>query len=234
MVRLGISGLLERLNALLRLLGSSPIARALAPSDLTLELRSLRSTIITRFITIADLSATRRGPAWSSRIAGWELTPRRVGLPMLMRSSFARMSTSLPRRPDPVLVLLTSSVSGGLRPSLAGSTLALTVSRPARRSLMFQPACSLTPFRGLLHQRLRPGPLPARAAPVASGWSNSCRVGYPPPTGVTHPSHGALRIRVYVGSDIMQSIFSVAARRERLCQASGGGSPRRCVKNGLD
>ena len=27
--------------------------------------------------------------------------------------------------------------------------------------------------------------------PVASGWSDSCRVGYPPPTGVTRPFHGA-------------------------------------------
>ena len=199
MVRLSISGRLERLNALLRLLGSSPIARALAPSDLTLELRSLRSTIITRFLATADLSATRRGPAWSSRIAGWELASRRVGLPMLMRFSFARMSTPLPRRLDPVRLLLASRTNGGLRPFIAGSALTLAVSRPARRSLMFQPACSLAPFRGLLHQRLRPGPLPARTAPVASGWSNSCRVGYPPPTGVTHPSHGARRVEIWRG-----------------------------------
>jgi transposase len=33
---------------------------------------------------------------------------------------------------------------------------------------------------------------------------------------------------------ILQSIFSVAARREGLCDTSGGGSPRRCAKNGLD
>jgi esterase/lipase superfamily enzyme len=38
----------------------------------------------------------------------------------------------------------------------------------------------------------------------------------------------------YAVNGILQSIFSVAARRERLCQASGGGSPRRCAKNGLD
>jgi hypothetical protein len=64
---------------------------------------------------------------------------------MLTRFSFARMSTPLPRRPDPVRLLLASRVSGGLRPSLAGSTLALTFSRPARRSFIFQPACSLAP-----------------------------------------------------------------------------------------
>jgi hypothetical protein len=57
MVRLGISGLLERLNASLRLLGFSPIARALVPSGLTLEPRPLRSTIITRFTAVGSEEA---------------------------------------------------------------------------------------------------------------------------------------------------------------------------------
>ena len=47
----------------------------------------------------------------------------------------------------------------------------------------------------LCHQRLRIEPLPARHAPTASGWSNSCRVGYLPPTGSTRPFHGALKPR---------------------------------------
>ena len=38
---------------------------------------------------------------------------------------------------------------------------------------------------------------------------------------------------LYPVNGILQSLFSVAARRERLCQASGGGSPRRCAKNAL-
>src|SRR5689334_25060512 len=110
------------------------------------------------------------------------LSPARgYGSPVLTRESLARMSTSLPRWLDPVPLLLASRTNGGLRPFIAGSALALAVSRPARRSLLFQPARSLAPVRGLLHQRLRPGPLPARAAPVTSGWSNSCRVGYLPP-----------------------------------------------------
>jgi hypothetical protein len=37
----------------------------------------------------------------------------------------------------------------------------------------------------LLLRRLRVLPLPATHAPTASGWSNSCRVGYLPPTGST-------------------------------------------------
>jgi transposase len=41
--------------------------------------------------------------------------------------------------------------------------------------------------RDLWHRRLRVMPLPAPHAPTASGWSNSCRVGYPPPTGSTCP-----------------------------------------------
>jgi hypothetical protein len=123
------SGSTERFFEVARL---SPIARALAPSGLTLELRSLCSTIITRFLATADLSATRRGPAWSSRIAGWDLASRCVGLPVLTRESLARMSTPLPRRLGPVRLLLTSRTDGGLRPFIAGSALALAVSRPAR------------------------------------------------------------------------------------------------------
>ena len=43
----------------------------------------------------------------------------------------------------------------------------------------------------LLHQRLRDGPLPVPHAPTASGWSNSSRVGYLPPTGSGALFHGA-------------------------------------------
>jgi len=38
-------------------------------------------------------------------------------------------------------------------------------------------------------------PLPAPHAPTASGWSNSYRVGYLPPTGSTCPFHGARFLR---------------------------------------
>src|SRR5258708_24950830 len=137
----------------------------------------------------------RRGPACPRRLPGWDLSSRHGGLPMLTRFSFEHMSTPLPRRPDPVRMLLTSRASCGLRPSLAGSTLTLYFSRPARRSFIFQPVSSLDPRYGtFLCQRLRPLPLPVVTSPAASGWSNSYRVGYLPPTGVTRPFHGALRI----------------------------------------
>src|SRR6516164_9697901 len=46
-------------------------------------------------------------------------------------------------------------------------------------------------LRDLLHRRPRTLSLPTGHAPIASGGSNSCRVGYLPPTGSTCPFHGA-------------------------------------------
>jgi hypothetical protein len=54
----------------------------------------------------------------------------------------------------------------------------------ARCSFSLWSMCSLM---RLLHRRLRALPLPAGHASIASGWSNSCRVGYFPPTGSTCP-----------------------------------------------
>jgi len=127
MVRLDISSLLERLNASLRLLGFSPIARALAPSDLTLEPRPLRSTIVTRFTASMGLSDFHPRPdrvLTDCRLR--ELSPTHGdGSPVLTREPFARMSTSLPRRLDPVQVLLASRIDFGLRPFGADSAHAL-------------------------------------------------------------------------------------------------------------
>ena len=90
-----------------------------------------------------------------------------------------------------------SRTDGGLRRFRIGSAVTLPVSRLARRSV-FILACVLadpaTP--DLLHRRLRALPLPAARAPVASGWSSSCRVGYLPPTGRARSFHGALGIWV--------------------------------------
>jgi hypothetical protein len=56
--------------------------------------------------------------------------------------------------------------------------------------------------RDLLHRGLRSSPFPAFHAPTASGWSNSYRVGYPPPTGSSRPFHGALKPR----AEFLQSL----------------------------
>jgi len=116
--------------------------------NVALELRSLRFTIITRFIATTDLSAILPQPGLflADFRLGSRFPQRRAS--MLTRFSFAHMSTPLPRRPAPVRMLLASRVNCGLRPSLAGSTLTLTFSRPARRSFIFQPVCSLIPVTG--------------------------------------------------------------------------------------
>jgi len=62
-----------------------------------------------------------------------------------------------------------------------GSASALLVSRPARRSLALRPACSLSrPGRPFFIGVLQFNSLPPCTAPTASGWSDSCRAGFPP------------------------------------------------------
>jgi hypothetical protein len=118
------SGTAERFIEVARL---SPIARALAPSDLTLEPRPLRSTIVTRFTARMGPSDFHPRPArilTDGRLR--ELSPTHGdGSPVLTRESFARMSTSLPRRLGPMRMLLTSRTNFGLRPFGAGSAHAL-------------------------------------------------------------------------------------------------------------
>ena len=62
-----------------------------------------------------------------------------------------------------------------------GSASASSVSRPARRSLTLRPAQSLkppaaAPCTGVLQSMS----LPPSTAPIATGWSDSCRAGFAP------------------------------------------------------
>src|SRR5690349_7208165 len=70
------------------------------------------------------------------------------GSPVLTRQSLARMSTPLPRRLDPVRMLLTSRTNDGLRPFIAGSALALAVSRPARAFTHVSTCVLANPLKG--------------------------------------------------------------------------------------
>jgi hypothetical protein len=65
-------------------------------------------------------------------------------------------------------------------------------------------------------------PLPAPHAPTASGWSNSCRVGYPPPTGSTRPFHGARKMRASHPAFFVQ-IVRGGDGYARMAQRPGGG-----------
>ena len=107
------------------------------------------------------------------------------GSPVLTRESLARMSTPLPRRLGPVLLLLASRTNSGLRPFIAGSALTLAVSRPARRSLMFS-TCVLAgpPWRPFAPE--------ASTRPVTSPSHSGCfRLEQQLPGGIPS-SHGIL------------------------------------------
>jgi hypothetical protein len=92
-----------------------------------------------------------------------------------------------------VLLLLASQTDGGFRLIRTGLAVTLPVSRLARRSIFIlayvlaDPATT-EPFT----PELRALPLPPVHAPVTSGWSSSCRVGYLPPTGRARSFHGPL------------------------------------------
>jgi hypothetical protein len=179
MVRLGISGLLDRLNASLRLLGFSPIARALVPSDLTLEPRPLRSTIVTRFHARMGLSDFHPRPArvLADRRLRGPSPAHGKGSPVLTRESLARMSTPLPRRLGPVRSLLASRTNGGLRPFIAGSAHALALFRGLLDvHSCFNLRARWPPFGAFCTRGFDPGryqPEPLRLLPVGAtvtGW----------------------------------------------------------------
>jgi hypothetical protein len=169
-VRLRISGLLKRLNASLRLLGFSPIARALVPSDLTLEPRPLCSTVVTRFPALMGLSdfPTRPARVLTDRRLHRPLPTHEEGSPVLTRWSFARMPSPLPRCPKAVPLSLTSRLGFGLLLFATRSTVTL----PLFRGLL-SVHYSLGPARSLIPSK---GPFPPEALtiPVTQDSHSGC------------------------------------------------------------
>jgi hypothetical protein len=169
----------------------------LVTSDVALELRSLRSTIITRFIATTNLSDSQFSPApilADRRSLG--LAPKHcAGSPVLTPLSFARIPPPLPRSSWKMLVTLSSLPDFGLRFAPTISTGTLGFSRLARRSILIV-VCTLAdsldePFAS----RASTGRSLFRIASTASGWNVSCRAGYLPPTGFRRPFHGAPELR---------------------------------------
>src|SRR6202521_1439992 len=133
----------------------------LAPSRVALELRSLRSTIITRFLTTMDLSDSQLSPApiLADRRLPWLAPKHCAGSPVLTPLSFAHIPPPLPRSSRKMLATLSSLPGFGLRLAPTISTGTLGFSRLARRSI-FIVVCTLADslHTNLLHQRLqRPG-----------------------------------------------------------------------------
>jgi len=141
-----------------------------------------------------NLSATPDSLFRFSRIFSWGLAPRCLGLPVL--TALILCSHPLTNTPAALGVALVARFTPRQRPSSCFNRLGVHIA-------LFEACSVFILIRGcvladpaaldLLHRRLRAEPLPVRHAPTASGWSNSCRAGYLPPTGSTRPFHGALK-----------------------------------------
>jgi len=147
-----------------------------------LELRSLRSSIVTRFFATMNLSDSPTGLFQTSRFFSWGLAPHQFGPPVLTASILC--SHPLTNTPAALGAAPVARFTPRLRPSSCFNRLGVHIA-------LFEACSVFILIRGcvladpaaldLLHRKLRAGLLPVRHAPTASGWSNSCRVGYLPP-----------------------------------------------------
>ena len=95
-----------------------------------------------------------------------------------MPSPLPRRDHDAPLRPSPKGSALCSR-DGGLPPIAVGSAPALQFSRPQWRLLMLRPVSSRSRYHDPLHRR----PwrfVTSTTTPIATGWSESCRVGLAP------------------------------------------------------
>jgi hypothetical protein len=128
------------------------------------------------------LSDTPGSPACPSRASGWVHAPAAWGFPCCVRSPCTDMPSPLPRwdhRRDSCRSPRETCDSGLPHP-FAGSAPTLRVSRPARRSLRVT-ACLLaeSPEATLSIEGFG-SIVTSTAAPIATGWSDLCRVGIAP------------------------------------------------------
>jgi hypothetical protein len=149
------------------------------------------------FFGNTGLSAIPRSPASPSRVAGWFDFRRSTAwdFPCCHRSPFANMPSPLPRRTRAVLLSLSSCTMSAFPVLKPGRHSHRLVSGLAQYSFALRPARSLTPFSGAFYIEGFGRFVASAPASTASGWSESCRVGfvYDSPTGVLRLSHGALQ-----------------------------------------
>ena len=126
------------------MLGQKANRFPLVTSNVALELRSLRSTIITRFSTTMDLSDSQCSPALilADRRLQRLAPPHCLGSPVLTPLSFTHIPPPLPRSSRKMLTTLSSLPDCGLRFAPTISTGTLGFSRLARRSI-FIVVCTL-------------------------------------------------------------------------------------------
>ena len=140
------------------------------------------------------LSATPPRPASPSRAAGWSHARPRDGASRVASASLFHACCR--HYPDGIAGALFARFTSNdsLPRNKAGSASVLQFSRPAQRSLTLRPACSPSRLATLYIEGFSHF-VTSIAAPIATGWSESSRVGFAP-TGKAPTLHGARRTRV--------------------------------------
>jgi hypothetical protein len=124
------------------------------------EVRSLPSAGITRLHRYYEPLRLPARPGLPSRVSGWS-RPHHAGSPVLRSFSLCRhASATTPAGSSLRSGCSPDSDDGGLPQMSAGSAPASIISRPARRSLAFWPACSRS-----RHKRPCPSKAPAASLP---------------------------------------------------------------------
>jgi len=128
-------------------------------------------------IGTTGLSATPLGPARPSRGAGWPSHAATDGASRVACGLLC-MHAAATTPAEPLAVCRSTLPSDGSLPQMTGgSASALSVSRPAQRSLALRPACSLGRPRQPVTPEYFDCFVTSAAAPIATGWSDSCRAG---------------------------------------------------------
>ena len=164
---------------LLGLPGSSPIPRSLVALRVSLQLRPLPSTGVTRLPRYYGplRHPTRPGLALTS--CRLTICDHRWGFPCCVCSPLPACRRQYPgRTAQPVRSYCCIGV--GLPRTKGGSAPALPVSRPAQRSLALRPACSPSRLCDLLHRRLQRLRYLHRCFDCYRAERTSSRAGLPP------------------------------------------------------
>ena len=168
------------------LIGSRHSPRSQPPLRVTLEPRPLPSAGITplpRYYGPLRHLPARTGPrGFSVGVCAPPSRASRVGSTPLRVHAVASTpaETTGHSRSRPLAV----PVAGSLLRDSGGSASALTVSRPARRSLTLRPARSLSrPRRPFFTEVLQSISLPPGTAPIATGWNEQLTGRVYPPLG---------------------------------------------------
>ncbi len=179
------------------LIGSRQSPRSLPPFRVPLKPRPLPSAGITPLPRYYGPLRHPAGPNWPSRVSGWRVratdrASRVAATPLRLHavaSTPAETTGHFRSRP------LAVPVAGSLPRDSDGAASALTVSRPARRSLALRPAHSLSrPRRPFFTEVLQSISLPPRTAPIATGWNEQLAGRVYPPAGVRclSTAHGVM------------------------------------------